>query len=95
MRRQAGGQSLDPQFVSGTAAQRELTKKIHRASYHYAVAAPDDVDDNQPHYVTWFGTVNEDRVTKVKQTYQSIKNALEQDTFTYTFNDPRCEPEYL
>ena len=92
MRRQAGGQPLDPQFVSGTAAQRELTKKIHRASYHYAVAAPDDIDDNQPHYITWFGTVNEDRVTKVKQTYQSIKNALEQDTFTYTFNDPRCEP---
>ena len=92
IRRQAGGQPLDPQFVSGTAAQRELTKKIHRASYHYAVAAPDDVDDNQPRYVRWSGTVDEDRVTEVKRIFQLIKDALEQDTFTYHFNDPECEP---
>ena len=87
------GQPLDPQFVGGTVEQRNLTKKIHRASYHYTVAALEDIEDNQSHYVTWFGALIEERVRKVKQTFSRIKRTLEEDTYTYHFDDPRCQPE--
>ena len=86
------GYPLDPKFISGTAAQRALTKEIHRASYHYVSAAGDDIDDNRRHYVSWFGAVDTGHIHHVKQNYQGMKNALERDVITYVFNDPRCRP---
>ena len=57
---------LDPR---GTAAKQALTKEIHRTSYHYISAAEDDIDDNQAHYVSWFGVVDAGRIQQVKPNF--------------------------
>ena len=91
---QQSGNPLDPKYVSGTPSQRSLTTQIHRASYHYMAAAGDDIDDNQPHYVSWFGAADPNRIEVVKLVYEIMKNVMETDVITYIFNDPRCQPSY-
>ena len=92
-KRNAGvGLPPDPRFVGGTAAERALTKEIHRTSYHYISAAEDDIDDNQAHYISWFGVVDAGRIQQVKQNFHDMQNSLEQEIYTYHFNDPRCIP---
>ena len=86
------GYPLDPNIVGGTEDQKLLTKEIHRASYHYVCAASDDIDDNRPHYVSWFGAEDAGRIQKVKTTYQEIKTAMENDVITYYLDDPKCSP---
>ena len=86
------GSPLDPNIVNGTATQRLLMKEIHRATYHYILAARDDIDDNRCHYELLFGVWNASRERHVKQIFQGMKNALENDIITYIFNDPRCSP---
>ena len=90
---QQSGNPRNPKFTKGTAAERALTKEIHRASYHYISAAGDDISDNRGHYVSWFGALNAGRIRKVKQVFQGMKNALETDIITYIFDDPRCKPD--
>ena len=89
---QQSGSPLDPNVVNGTTTQHLLMKEIHRAVYHYILAARDDIDDNRCHYELLFGAWNASREQHVKQIFQGMKSALENDIFTYIFNDPRCSP---
>ena len=89
---QQSGNPRDPIIINGTAAQHSLMKDIHRACYHYISAAADDINDSRCRYELYFGAWNASRERFVKQTFQGMKNALEQDKFTYIFNDPRCSP---
>ena len=43
-------------------------------------------------YELLFGAWNASREQFVKRTLQGMKDALERDTITYVFNDPRCTP---
>lgn len=89
---QQSGSPRDPNIINGTATQHSLMKEIHRACYHYISAAADDINDNRCHYELLFGAWNASRERFVKRTLQGMKNALERDTITYVFNDPRCTP---
>ena len=89
---QQAGTPRDPVFVGGSAADHALTKEIHRANYHYVSAANSDIDDNQAHYVSWFGSADANRISQVKQKFNEMKSSLEQDTYTYHFDDPGCSP---
>ena len=89
---QQSGNPRDPAFIGGSASQQALTKEIHRANYHYITAALDDIDDNRAHYVSWFGSSDANRISTVKRVFNEMKSSLEQDTYTYHFNDPGCSP---
>ena len=85
------GTPRDPVFIGGSADQQALTKEIHRANYHYIASAINDIDDNEAHYVSWFGEADANRINKVKRVFNEMKSSLEQDTYTYHFDDPECE----
>lgn len=85
----------DPRFVGGTPDQQALTKEIHRASYHYVSAAEDDIEDNEPHYVLWFGAVDGRRIQQVQQNFHAIRDSLRNTIFTYHFGGPECRPRVI
>ena len=88
------GHPRDPKFNGGTVDQQLLTKEIHRASYHYVSTVEDDISDNEPHYVSWFGAEDADRIKRVKKKFNKVLSAMEADVITYHFDDPQCEPSY-
>ena len=52
---QQSGSPLDPTYIGGSEDDRSSSTQIHIASYHYASAADDIIDDDQGHYINWFG----------------------------------------
>lgn len=72
----------------GTEQQRAELLEVHRASYHYVVAAITDLNNSPERVKKWFGSARSDEADRV---FKVMKNSLENDVFTYNFN---CKPEY-
>ncbi|XP_078381069.1 extracellular protease-like isoform X2 [Oculina patagonica] len=81
---------LDP-VVKGNAAQKELTKEIHRASYLYIEYAISDLQSSPDRVRTWFGTTSADfLITK----FREMERLLRSDTFTYVHGGDHCSNIY-
>lgn len=78
----------DPVIKGGTEQQRAELLEVHRASYHYVVAAITDLNNSPERVKKWFGSERSDEAARV---FKVMKNSLENDVFTYNFN---CKPEY-
>jgi hypothetical protein len=93
---QQSGSPLDPTYcnIRGSDLDRSITTQIHIASYHYASAAGDIIDDDRDHYVNWFGRADAEFVQTVRDNFQSMKTVLESDVFTYKFDGTFCSPSY-
>ena len=78
----------DPVIKGGTEKQRAELLEVHRASYHYVVAAITDLNNSPERVKKWFGSERSDEAARV---FKVMKNSLENDVFTYNFN---CDPAY-
>ena len=77
---------LDP-VVKGSAAQKELTKEIHRASYHYIKSAISDLQSSPDRVKTWFGSTSVDILL---EKFKTMERLLRSDIITYVHGGNRC-----
>ncbi|KAL9964387.1 hypothetical protein ACROYT_G028019 [Oculina patagonica] len=78
---------LDP-VVQGNAAQKKLTKEIHRAAYLYIATAISDLRSSPDRVRTWFGTTSADFFIG---TFRKMERLLRSDTMIYVHGGKYCD----
>ena len=76
----------DPSIIGGSVSQPAAVKEAHRAAYYYKKAATIDLNRSPEPVKTWFEKLSQ----KVVNVLELMKQSLENDQITYSFEGYDC-----
>ena len=85
---------VEPTFSGDWPSEEAAaTEQALSDAYNAILESINDVGDNN-HYFAYFGKATTSRMSKVKETYQSLYDALSEEAFDLVYYGSQCKPDW-